>query len=167
MTYAPAFDDFQDDFLTMGVVSRRVWAWLIDACLIGLLAGTLLLVFLTFGLLTLGLGLPLLGLLPLVPLLYHFLFLAGPAAATPGQQALGLVVCRNADLGRPTPFQALVSTLGFYLTLAAGVIWLAVALLTVRRRTLHDMFAGLVVVRARALTRTAGSWNIPGGPTAA
>ena len=44
--------------------------------------------------------------LPFVPFCYHLLFVAGRASATPGQQALGLVVRRNDDLGRPTPVQA-------------------------------------------------------------
>jgi uncharacterized RDD family membrane protein YckC len=154
--------DLQDDLLTSGVMSRRVWAWLIDLLLIGITASAFFVVFFLFGLLTLGLGLPLLSLLPLVPLLYNFLFLAGPSAATPGQQMMGLVVCRDSDFGRPTPLQALLSVIGFYVTLATGAIWMAVALLTVRHRTLHDMFSGLVVVRAKALTAGVWSWNMPG-----
>ena len=118
---------------------------------------------LLFGLLTLGLGLPLLGVLPFVPFCYHLLFVAGPASATPGQQALGLVVRRNDDLGRPTPLQAFVYTLVFYLTLATTGLLLLVALFTVRHRTLHDLASGLVVVRARALTGGLGSWNMQGG----
>ena len=122
---------------------------------------------LLFGLLTLGLGLPLLGVLPFVPFFYHFLFVAGRASATPGQQALGLVVRRNDDLGRPTPLQAFVFTLIFYLTLATTGLLLLFALFTVRHRTLHDLASGLVVVRAHrlngALTGGLGSWNMQGG----
>jgi uncharacterized RDD family membrane protein YckC len=138
-----------------------VWAWLIDLLLISIIAAAFFVVFFLFGFLTLGLGWGLLSLLPLVPLLYHFLFLAGPSAATPGQQALGLVVCRDLDLGRPTPLQAVLSVLGFYVTLAAGAFWMATALFTVRHRTLHDMLSGLVVVRAKALTECVGFWNMP------
>ncbi len=152
-----------DDWLTDGVMSRRVFAWLIDVLLIGLLLGALFLVLLLFGLLTLGLGMPLLGVLPVVPFCYHWLFVAGPASATPGQQALGLVVRRDDDLGRPTPVQAFVCTLVFYLTLAATGLLLLIALVTVRHRTLHDLASGLVVVRTRALTGGFGSWNIQGG----
>ena len=83
--------------------------------------------------------------------------------ATPGQQVLGLVVRRDDDLGRPTPVQVFVYTLIFYLTLAATGLLLLVALVTVRHRTLHDLASGLVVVRARALTRGFGSWNMQGG----
>ncbi len=100
------------------------------------------------GLLSFGLTLPLLGLLPLVPFLYHTLFLASSLSATPGQRALGLIVRRNADLCRPLSLQAACATLLFYLTLAVGFLLLAIAFLTVRRRTLHDLLSGLVVVRS-------------------
>jgi uncharacterized RDD family membrane protein YckC len=149
--------------LTEGVLIRRVFAWLIDVLLIGLICVALWFALMLFGLVTLGLGLPLLGVLPFVPFCYHVLFLAGPASATPGQSALGLVVRRNDDFGRPTPVQALVSTLLFYATLATSGLLLLIALFTVRRRTLHDLISGLVVVRTRALTGSPASWNMPGG----
>ncbi len=152
-----------DDWLTEGVLSRRVFAWLIDVLLVGLTLVALWFVLLLFGLLTLGLGLPLLGVLPFVPFCYHFFLVAGSASATPGQQALGLVVRRNDDLGRPTTMQVLVFTLVFFLTLATTGLLLLIALFTERKRTLHDLASGLVVVRARALTRGFGSWNMQGG----
>ena len=152
-----------EDLLIEGVLTRRVFAWLIDVLLIMLIFVALWFALVLFGLLTLGLGLPLLGMLPFVPFCYHMLFLAGSASATPGQQALGLIVRRHDDLGRPTPVQALVSTLLFYVTLATSGLLLLVALFTVHRRTLHDLLSGLVVVRSRALTRGLGSWNMQGG----
>jgi uncharacterized RDD family membrane protein YckC len=157
---ATPIDDY---WLTEGVLARRVFAWLIDVLLIGLIVAALWLVLLLFGVLTLGLGLPLLGALPFVPFCYHLLFVAAPASATPGQQALGLVVRRNDDLGRPTPVQALIYTLLFYLTLATTGLLLLFALFTIRHRTLHDLASGLVVVRARALTGGLGSWNMQSG----
>ena len=157
-----------DDWLTEGVLLRRVVGWFIDALLIGAVMVALWFGLLLFGLITLGLGLPLLGVLPFVPFCYHLLFLAGPMSATPGQTALGLVVRRNDDFGRPTPLQAVVSTLLFYITLATTGLLLLVALFTIRRRTLHDLVSGLVVVRAQRLqsgTLTGGprSWNMQGG----
>jgi uncharacterized RDD family membrane protein YckC len=154
---------YDEDLLTEGVLTRRMFAWLIDVLLIALICVALWFVLMLFGLLTLGLGLPLLGVLPFIPFCYHMLFLAGPASATPGQQALGLIVRRNDDFGRPTPVQAVISTLLFYATLATTGLLLLVALFTVRRRTLHDLISGLVVVRARALTRGLGSLNMQGG----
>ncbi len=157
---ATPLDDYS---LTEGVLTRRIFAWLLDVLLVGLTLVVLWFVLLLFGVLTLGLGLPLLGVLPFVPFCYHLFFVAGTAAATPGQQALGLVVRRNDDLGLPTFAQAFIYTLVFYLTLATTGLLLLIALFTIRHRTLHDLASGLVVVRARALTSGFGSWNMPGG----
>lgn len=157
----------QDWILTQGVLRRRLVAWLLDLLCIAVLCAVAWSAIFGFGIATLGLGMPLMALLPLVPFCYHLFFLASPLAATPGQAMMGLIVVRNDDLGRPLPAQALVSTLCFYVTLALGVIWLAVALLTTRKRTFHDMAAGLVVVRRRALTPASPAWTMAGGyPTA-
>jgi uncharacterized RDD family membrane protein YckC len=152
--------------LTRGVMIRRVFAWFIDLVLLAFILLALWLVLMLFGVLTLGLGFSALGLLPFVPFCYHVLFLAGPSNATPGQQMLGLVVRRNDDFGRPTALQAVISTIVFYLTLATSGLLLLVALITYRRRTLHDLVSGLVVVRIEAiapLTPPFGYGNIPGG----
>lgn len=151
-----------DDVLTEGVPLRRVWAWLVDFVLIAVLTGVLWVVLLAFGVLTFGLGLPLLGALPVVPLVYHVAFVAA-SGATPGQSFMGLVVRRNEDLGSPDLARAALFAVGLYLTLAAGVIWLGVAFFTLRRRALHDIFAGVVVVRRRALTAAAGLGNMGQG----
>ncbi len=167
-----------DAWLTRGVLPRRVLGFVADVLLIaaivlGLWAGLLL-----TGLMTFGLTLPLLALLPAVAPLYHFLFLASPLSATPGQALMGVVVRRNIDLGRPDMLEALVSVVGFYVTLGLGAVWLVVALLTPRNRTLHDLLSGLVVVRADAradafgdkranvippLTPPEAGWNIRSG----
>ena len=152
-----------DDFLTEGVLARRVLAWLLDLVIIGLIFVGLWIALLVLGVLTLGFGLSLFALLPFVPFCYHVLTLAGPMSATPGQAALGLVVRRNEDFGRPTALQAVISTLLFYATLATSGFLLVIALFTIRRRTLHDLASGLVVLRARTLTQGAGYWNMPRG----
>ena len=152
-----------DDWITAGVMTRRIVAWLLDVLLVGLILAVLWFMLLLFGVLTLGIGMPVLGVLPFVPFCYHLFFVAGPPSATPGQQALGLAVRRNDDLGPPSFAQAFVYTLVFYLTLATTGLLLLVALFTMRHRTLHDLASGLVVVRARALTGGFGSWNMQGG----
>ncbi len=153
----------QDDYLTIGVISRRCIAWVVDLILIGLLWVLLWWVLGMFGVLTLGLGFGLLPLLTFVPFCYHLFSLLGAASATPGQRMMGLTVRRDDDFGPPTLAQAVVSTLLFYATLATSGLLLVVALFTVRRRTLHDLLSGLVVVRSRALaslTPRAGPWNM-------
>ena len=142
-----------DGALTEGVMFRRVWAWLFDLLLVGGIVMVLWIMLVGFGLLTFGLGFPLLGLLPIVPVLYHVLFVASGRSATPGQVLMDLVVRRDQDLGRPSLLQAIVFTIGLWLTLGAGVIWLGAALVTRRHRALHDLVSGLVVVRSAALGR--------------
>jgi uncharacterized RDD family membrane protein YckC len=163
MTYA---DDpyWQDTLLTAGVLPRRILAWFIDSLLIGLITASLWLVLIVFGLLTLGIGFVLLRAIWVVPIAYTMLFVASPASATPGQALMGLRVVRNDDLGRPSPAQAVVFALGFWLTMLAGVVWLAVAFFTRRNRTLHDLASGLVVIRTGALTVAGTPWNMPPGP---
>ena len=140
------------DRLTDGVLWRRVTAWLIDAVLIGLIMSALWLGFITFGVLTLGLSLPLLGLLPLVPFAYLALFIAGGGCATPGQGVMGLTVREVDTMARPTLVQAAVFTVGLWITLGAGVVWLVAALFLPQKRAIHDLVSGLVVVRSQALT---------------
>jgi uncharacterized RDD family membrane protein YckC len=158
-----------DDTLTAGVRTRRCLGWLIDLCLVGLLLLTAWWTLAVLGLLTFGLGWSLFTLVPLIPFGYHCLFLMSSLSATPGQALFGLIVRRNDDLGPPTLVQAFVSTLFFYLTLAATGLLLLIALFTERKRTLHDLISGLVVVRTRAwrqwtLTTGPGFWNMPGSP---
>ena len=163
----PAYDTQAQDwaleaYLTQGVLWRRFAAWWLDLLLIGILVAALWFVLALFGVLTFGLGFHLMALLPVVPFLYHAGFLASAAAATPGQAALGLIVVRNDDFGRPELLQAVVFTLLFYLTMAVGFLLFLVALFTTRHRALHDLGAGLVIVRKRALTEMAPRWNMPG-----
>ena len=162
-----------DAALTEGVLTRRFLAFCLDGILVTVLCAVLWVLLGTFGILTLGLGLPLLGLVPLIPLAYNWLSLLGGSSATPGQAMAGLRVRRDEDLGPPSPLQALVWSLGLVLTCSLGFIWFAVALITVRHRALHDLVSGLVVVRARALsasptpplTASRPAWNTGrGGP---
>jgi uncharacterized RDD family membrane protein YckC len=155
-----------DEFLTGGVISRRCVAWVIDIVLLALLIWVLWWLLIFVGLLTFGLGWGAIGMLPFVPFCYHFFSLLGAASATPGQRMLGLTVRRNDDFGPPTALQAVISVLGFYLTLATSGVLLVVALFTIRHRTLHDLVSGLVVVRVQALTTPGGGWNMYGGASA-
>jgi uncharacterized RDD family membrane protein YckC len=152
-----------DAFLVNGAMLRRCLAWCVDACLIGILVFVLLAVLVMFGVLTFGLGFHAMAILPFVPFLYNFLSLLSGPSATPGQQMMGLTVRRDADLGPPTPLQALVSVALFYATLATTGLLLLVALFTERHRTLHDLLSGLVVVRVdamEALTVPDRRWNM-------
>jgi len=163
---SPDPDDTFEAALTWQMLRRRVTASLFDLALCVLLAGALLVFGLVLGVLTLGLGFGILLLLPGIPLLYNWLFVA-TASATPGQRLFGLVVRRDSDLGPPEGIQALVWALGFAATLmfTGGLLWLLVVFFTLRKRALHDIVSGLVVVRAAALTSPPASWNMPSQPT--
>ncbi len=155
-----------DDFVSNGVLGRRLFAWIIDAAVIGVIAFGLAILIWMIGFATLGLGFGLLSVLPFVPVLYHVLSLLSPASATPGQQLCGLIVRRNADFGPPTLLQAVVSVLVYYATLATSGLLLVVALFVPRKRTLHDLLSGLVVMRVEALealTQARGQWNMGDG----
>lgn len=162
----PGWAMLQDDLLTRGVLLRRVLAWVLDIMLIGILCWAMWVSLAVFTVITFGFGAPLLAGVSTIPALYMWLGLISGLQATPGQAAFGLIVVRDDDLGPPSALQALLCVLGYYVTIALGVLWAAVALVTARRRTLHDMVSGLVVVRRRAFENVlngAGSdWNREG-----
>ena len=149
--------------LTDGVTGRRVLAWLVDAIVVGILLLALNISLWLVGFLTFGLGWFMLGGLWVVPLAYVFLFVISPGQATPGQALLGLVVVRDEDLGRPTPAQALVYAIGYAVTMWAGAFWLIAAFFTRRARCLHDIIAGLAVLRADAVSLAVPGWTMAGG----
>ena len=149
--------------LTEGVTGRRVVAWLVDAVAVGLLLVALHIALWIAGFVTFGLGWFLLGGLWVIPLVYVFAFVTSPGQATPGQALLGLVVVRDADLGRPTPAQALVYAIAYAVTMWAGAIWLVAAFFTRRARCLHDIVAGVAVLRADAVSLAVPGWTMAGG----
>lgn len=152
MPYAAQLDnDVLEDRLTGGLLTRRVLAWIVDAVLISVIGMAIWMVLAAFTVITLGFGAPLFALLALLPPLYGWLFLMTPLQASPGQALFGLIVVRDADWGEPTFLQAVVYIAAYWVTMAAGVIWTAIAIISTRHRTFHDMVSGLVVMRRSAL----------------
>jgi uncharacterized RDD family membrane protein YckC len=163
MNFAGGYLD--ETTLLDGIVARRLGGWLVDAIILAVLLGALHLGLWIIGFVTFGLGWFLLGGLWVIPVAYLFAFVASPAQATPGQALAGVRVVRDDDLGRPTPAQALVYAVGYAVTMAAGAIWLVAALFTRRSRCLHDIVAGVAVLRADALgepvaTRARTGWAV-------
>lgn len=143
-----AFDSLADPALYQGVTLKRVLAYAVDVVLVAAIAGAVWAATGILGLLSFGLLLPLQALaVAVVPLLYHVGLIASPAAATLGMRLFGLRVVSIADGGRPTPLQAAIQIVAFYgsVALTASFV-LIVALFNPRRRTLHDMLAGTVVI---------------------
>lgn len=131
-----------------GVLWRRVFSYLLDLLLIGLIAAGVGLVFVVLTVLSLGLLAPVLWFLfGLVPLAYHTLLLSGRHSATFGMRLFDLEL-RSVTGERPGFLQALVQTALFYITIGMTCsLILLVALFNRRRRTLHDFLAGTVMVR--------------------
>jgi uncharacterized RDD family membrane protein YckC len=130
-----------------GVLVRRVFAYCVDLFCIGLLMlfAWLVLAFLTLA--SFGLLSPLLLMLGVIPVLYHTLSIGGPHSATPGMRLTSIEV-RSWTGERPSYLQAFVQTILFYVTVyPTWSLILLVALLNRRRRTVHDILAGTVVIR--------------------
>lgn len=146
-----------------GITVRRVYAYIIDLMVVTLLLGVAFMAAILLGGLTLGLlWAPMMLVMGLTPIAYHTLTIGGARSATLGMRAAGIrVMSVGADAvasgGRPDLTQAAIQTVCFYGSLAAtGSLILLVALFNPRRRTVHDMLAGTVVVNDPA------QW---GGPT--
>jgi uncharacterized RDD family membrane protein YckC len=151
--YAPTNDHAMPDPAALpeayeGVLPRRVLAYFVDLCVIGVLVVLIWIVFAVLWVLSLGLLGPVLWFLfGLIPLAYHTLLLSGPRSATVGMRLFDLEL-RSATGERPGFLQALLQTALFYITVGATCsLILLVALLNRHKRTLHDMLAGTVMVR--------------------
>jgi uncharacterized RDD family membrane protein YckC len=131
-----------------GVLLRRVLAYFVDLCVIGVLVILFWIVFALLWVLSLGLLGPVLWFLcGLIPLLYHTLLLSGRWSATVGMRLFDIEL-RSVTGERPSFLQALIQTVLFYVTVSV-TCWLILlfALLNRHKRTLHDVLAGTVIVR--------------------
>ncbi len=135
--------------LYRGVLPRRVMAFLIDALLIGTLLLVSGLVVAVLGVITLGLGwLLYLVLFPVVALGYVALTLGGPASATPGMRLVGLEM-RSWDGQRMYALLAALHALLFWFSVSLLTpLVLLVAVFNERRRLLHDIVLGTVLVNS-------------------
>ncbi|WP_037545447.1 RDD family protein [Stappia stellulata] len=142
-----AFGAFSDPRLFASVRTNRIFAFVIDAILIGVLTlmATVLVFFL--GIFTLGLGWLLFPILwPAVALVYVALTLGGPTSATPGMRAMG-VTMRMVRGDRPDILIAGMHALLFWFSISLLTpLVLAVSLFNGEKRLLHDLVIGTVVV---------------------
>ncbi len=126
-----------------GVRTRRIVAVMLDLVLVTLLSMT---IFLALGFLTLGLAwIVLPPIFPFVAFFYNGLTISGWRMATPGMKAMDLEM-RLVD-GSPTPFlHAAVHAVLFYVSWMFPPI-LLFSLLSADKRCLHDILAGVIVLR--------------------
>ena len=145
------FDPLIRPELFSGVRSRRIFAFFIDVIAIALLFGAAAVVVFFLGIFTLGLAWLFYAFLwQAVALLYVAFTLGGPAAATPGMRAMGLEM-RLWYGAKPYPLLAAMHALLFWFSVALLTpLVLLVSLFSDRKRLLHDIVLGTVVINSEA-----------------
>ncbi len=131
-----------------GVLSRRVFAFILDYLIVLLLCIPAAVIVFFLGIITLGLGFMLYpALFVIVALLYFGMTLGGPSQASPGMRAMGITLMRM-DGRRMDFMTAMVHTVLFWLinSILTPLI-LLVGLFTEKSRLVHDMLLGTVIVR--------------------
>jgi len=154
-----AYDPLLQPELFDGVLARRVIAFIIDFLVIAIpvvLAATFIF---AFGIITFGLGFALYYLLSpatvVWALVYFGVALGGPASATLGMRAMDLEM--RTWYGAPAYFVlGAVHAVIFWVTISVLTPFvLLVAFFNERRRLLHDMLLGTVVINNPAGRRAA------------
>lgn len=132
-----------------GVRSKRILAFCLDYLIVALLLIPVGILVFVLGIVTLGLGWMLFGVLvPVVTLAYVARTLGGPNQATTGMRMMGVRLVRL-DGGRVDPMIAVVHTVLFWAgNFILTPLVLLVTLFADRKRTLHDLLLGTVVVRS-------------------
>ncbi len=127
-----------------GVRTRRIFAVCLDFVLVSLLVAALWIVSIA---LTFGLALFFLPpLFPIVAFFYNGLTVSGHNMATPGMRTLDLEM-RMHESGARVPFiNAAVQAVLFYVSWCFPPI-LLVSLVDAEKRCLHDIIAGVLIVR--------------------
>jgi uncharacterized RDD family membrane protein YckC len=159
-----AYDAAQNPELFDGVLPRRVLAFAIDVAVILAPVALAFVVIILFGLITFGLGWALLALLypgtVIWALAYYGLTLGGPASATIGMRVLEIEM--RTWYGAPCyAVLGAVHAVAFYISVSVLTpLVLLVCFFNGRRRLLHDIVLGTVVIngpaRAAALR---GAWG--------
>lgn len=154
-----AFDPDLNPELFEGVLSRRIVAFLIDFVLIAIPVVLAAMVIFVFGIITLGFGWALYWLLPgatvIWAIVYFGLGVAGERSATIGMRVMDLEM--RTWYGAPAYFVlGAVHVVLFWITVSALTPFvLLVAFFNRRKRLLHDILLGTVIVnnasRAAAL----------------
>lgn len=138
----------EDTRVYEGVRTRRIFAFIIDYCIIALLLIPFAILVAILGVLTLGLGWMLFSILgPAVALLYVWNTLGSSNQATVGMKMMGIRLDRLD--GRPV--DGLIAVVHTVLFWAGNVILTPLILLATlfldRKRTVHDLLLGTVVTR--------------------
>jgi uncharacterized RDD family membrane protein YckC len=147
-----AFDPWAEPELFRGVLTRRIFAFLIDLLVLSIPVILAVIFIAVFGVITLGLGWALFWLVSpasvIWALIYYGASLGGPHSATVGMRVMELQM--RTWYGAPSYF-----VLG---AMHAVLFWISVSVLTPlillvglfngRRRLLHDIVLGTVVINS-------------------
>ena len=147
-----AFDPYLEPELFRGVLTRRVFAFLIDLFVIAIpvILGYLFIV--VFGIITLGFGFALFWLAwpasVIWAIVYYGASIGGPHSATLGMRAMDLEL--RTWYGAPGYFVlgAMHAVLFWISVSILSPFVLLVGLLNARRRLLHDVVLGTVIINA-------------------
>ena len=157
-----AFDPATQPELFEGVLARRVIAFVIDFLVIAVPVALAAMFIFAFGLVTLGLGFALYWLLSPAAVLWALFYfgatLGGPSSATLGMRMVDLEM-RTWYGGNAYFVLGAVHAVVFWLSISALTPFiLLVAFFNERRRLLHDLLLGTVVINnaARASALRAG-----------
>lgn len=149
-----AYDPATQPELFDGVLARRVVAFAIDFFIIAVPVVLAAMVIFAFGIVTLGLGFALYWLLPpgtvIWALIYFGVTLGGPSSATIGMRVMDLEM--RTWYGAPAYFVlGAVHAIAFWFTISFFTPFiLLVAFFNERRRLLHDILLGTVVINNAA-----------------
>ena len=145
-----AYDPATNPELFEGVLTRRVVAFIIDVIIIALpLIGASIFIF-VLGIVTLGLGWALFWLLSpasvIWALVYYGLTLGSPASATLGMRVMNIEM--RTWYGAPAYFVlGAVHAIVFWITVSVlSPLILVVGFFNPRKRLLHDMLVGTVLI---------------------
>lgn len=154
-----AYDPAVNPELFDGVPARRLIAFLVDLFILAVPLFFLAIFFFAIGIFTLGLGFALYGLMPIVAtiwaLAYYGMTLGGPRSATIGMRVMDIEM--RTWYGAPAYFVlGAVHAVAFWISISIFTpLILIVCFFNERRRLLHDMVVGTIVinneVRASAL----------------
>jgi uncharacterized RDD family membrane protein YckC len=141
-----AFNPVTQPQLFQAVIRKRCVAFIVDAIIILALTAIAYVAVAVLGIITLGLAWLLFGLVfPAVGLGYNAITIGGPHSATIGQRMMGLTVPMWHG-GKVTPLIAAFHALLFWFSLVIFFPILLWAFFDQRKRCLHDILAGVVII---------------------
>jgi uncharacterized RDD family membrane protein YckC len=145
-----AYDPAVNPELFEGVPARRVIAFFIDLFILAIPLIFLAIFFFAIGIVTLGLGFLLYGLMPVIATLWAVVYygttFGGPRSATIGMRVMDIEM--RTWYGAPAYFVlGAVHAIAFWISISIfSPLILIVCFFNERRRLLHDMVVGTIVI---------------------